>query len=295
MGYKINFEEFKSAFSLPQAVIDEDISKVDGDCLKVVLFIFKNSERDYSVNLLSNLLNIPESKVEEAIEYWISKGILKSDNQTAKLPPVIISSKTAQPKIKVSNSELTYMLECAENCLKRPISSVEYKTIVHIWEYLKLPADVIIMAIEYCVSIDKANVRYIERVCTTWADNSITTHELAEQYLSTLKKAGEYEGKIKKLLSIDRALIESERECIYKWASEYKFSLEMVKLAYEKTITAINKLSFPYMNKILISWREKGYKTVDEVKSGKLSKASANPSYDIEEIDKYWDEVPKLV
>ncbi len=184
-----------------------------------------------------------------------------------------------------------------ESILSRPITSAEHKTVVHILEFLRLPADVILMAIEYCVSIDKVNARYIEKVCTTWADNGINTHELAEQYLNLLKQSRLNEMKVQKIFGIEsRNLIDSERNFINRWLNEFKFNVDIIKLAYEKTINAIGKLAFPYINKILLSWYEKGYKTLEDVETNELPKKTEkkSTSYDIDELDRFWDNVPKL-
>ena len=190
MAYKINFERYSENFSLPAEIAGDEISTVAGDYLKVILLIFKNADKNYSANLLSNLLNLPEKRVSEAISYWISRGILiEQDSEKISPEVIVISKRTPQPVFppkESMNGELAFLLECMENQLKRPITSVEYKSIVHIMETIRLPADVILMAVEYCTSIEKANIRYIEKVCATWADNGITTHELAEQYLSLI-------------------------------------------------------------------------------------------------------------
>ena len=303
MAYKINFERYSENFSLPAEIVGDEISTVNGDYLKVILLIFKNSDKNYSANLLSNLLNLPEKQINEAISYWISKGILIEQASGRISPEVIVMSKrTPQPAFppkEAINNELAFLLECMENQLKRPITSMEYKSIVHIMETIRLPADVILMAVEYCISIDKANIRYIEKVCATWADHGITTHELAEQYLTLQKQARQEETKIKKLFGIqDRNLIESEKEHIHRWLHQFEYDISMIKLAYEKTVNAIGKLSFPYINKILSSWKEKGYAAPDEVlaneNSGRKKTSFLSSSLDIDEIDRLWDNVPKL-
>lgn len=303
MTYRINFESYASNFSLPQCIVDDDLAQLDDVCLKVILLIFRNADKNYSINLLSNLLGVNEQRVNEAIRYWIDRGLLSPQESDPVDSNVFVLSKkapTAVPAPKTgSNSELSYLLECMENQLKRPITSVEYKSVVHILEYIKLPADVILMAIEYCISIDKVNARYIEKVCATWADNGITTHERAEQYLSFLKQSRQNEAAVRKLFGIeDRKLIDSERESINRWFNEYHFDQDMIRLAYERTIKTISKLSFPYINKILSSWSEKGYTCTADVETGegfgRSVRSERGSSYDIDELDRYWDKVPKL-
>ena len=103
---------------------------------------------------------------------------------------------------------------------------------------------------------------------------------------------------MKKLLGIEnRALTEAERGFIRKWFEEYHFSLEMIGAAYERMIQWIGKLSFPYMNKILTSWHEQGFATVEEAESEKKAqsgKKENEATYDLEEIERFWDRVPTL-
>lgn len=306
MSYRINFEAYQNNFAIPKCIVDDSFESLDPIYLKVILLIFMNADKNYSSNLLSNLLNVSEDKINKAIQYWIDKKLLIPTETKKVSPAVVLSSKSTQAPCSqsqslVSSKELTYLLECMENLLQRPITSVEHKTIVHILEFIKLPADVVLMALEYCVSIDKVNARYIEKVCANWADNGIVTHELAEQYLKLLKQSKTNQRKVQKLFGIEsRALTDSEREFINRWFDQFGFDLDVIKYAYEKTIASIGKLAFPYINKILLSWYEQGYKTLDDILSAeaepknKQKKSTKKTSYDVEELDEFWNNVPKL-
>lgn len=301
MAYKINFEAYSNNFALPQAIIDDDFDKLDVIDLKVVLLIFKNSNKNYSTNLLSNLLNVSEAQIIKSLELWTSKGVLiNMPNEKISPAAVMLPNVSQQAAYNIkpaNNAELSFLLDSMEERLKRPITSVEHKAIIHILEYIKLPADVIMMAIEYCVSVDKVNARYLEKVCASWADRGINTHELAEQSLNILKQTNKNAEKVKKAFGItDRNLIDSEREHISRWFNEFNFNIDVIKLAFERTISAINKLSFPYINKILSSWHEKGFKSIEDITAtGGYSKPQKDTtSYDIDDIDKFWDKVPKL-
>lgn len=301
MSYKINFETLSDNFVLPAGIVDQDFQSLDSVFLKVIVMIYKNSAKNYSVNLLSNLLNIPENKIIQAINYWTQKGILISLKEDAIKPEIMVIAKTKPTFKPTDNTELKFLLECMENILARPVTSVEHKTIVHILEFVRLPADVILMAIEYCISIDKVNARYIEKVCLNWADKGITTHEAAEQYLNFIKHSKITESKVQKMFGLqDRNLIDSEREFIRKWTDDFKFDMDVIKLAYERTVGAIGKVAFAYINKILETWSERGYTSIEDIMQnegkGKSANTSTqkNTSYDIDELDRFWDKVPKL-
>lgn len=302
MQYKINFEQYASHFALPCEIVNDELAGLDALYLKTALLIFKNADKHYSVNLLSNLLGEREERIEEAVFYWIRRGVLIEAERSAQTGGVPVlsgrsASMSSQPR-KDTPPELSYLLECTETLIGRTISPAEYKTIIHILEYLKMPADVILMAIDYCFTAGKMNARYLEKVCAAWTDNGIVTHELAEEYLTFLKQERSNETAVKKLLGIEnRALSEKERSFVRKWFEEYHFSLEMISAAYERMIKWIGKLSFPYMDKILSSWHEQGFTNADETKAEKRTQNMEQgdaATYDLNEIERFWDQVPQL-
>lgn len=78
---------------------------------------------------------------------------------------------------------------------------------------------------------------------------------------------GSNEHKIRTILGIyDRALTQTEKKYISAWTEELNISPELVSLAYDKTVENTGKLSFAYMNKILVSWHGEGIKDADGVK-----------------------------
>ena len=63
----------------------------------------------------------------------------------------------------------------------------------------------------------------------------------------------------------NRGLTADNRRCISTWFYTYGFNIEMITLAYERTVDKIGKVSFPYINKILQSWHENHITTPEEV------------------------------
>lgn len=297
MPYKINYEAFSNNFALPKEIIDDNFDSLNPIYLKAIILIYNNSYKYLSANLISNLLKVEENIVREAINYWIGKGLLIGSEKPSIKKEAVVLPKTAANPIPQSR-ELSFLLECVEGKFKRPLSTVEYKSIVHILEFIRLPADVILMAVEYCISINKANFSYIEKVCINWAEKGIINHDIAEQYLSLLKQTQQNETKIKQLFGIqNRNLTEYESKLIMTWINEYKFSIEVIKIAFEKTVAATNKVAFAYMNKILSNWYQSGFKTIEDIQNSDIKRNSVqekSSSYNIDDLDKFWDIVPKL-
>lgn len=301
MNYKINFNNYKNNFSLPMLVVADDLKDVNSDYLKIILMIFKNPDKDYSVNLLSNLLNLPEEIVTDAINYWINKGVLL-DSEGTTLPVQIISSikPMIPPEKPINDGELKFLLSSVQTMLGRPATSIDIKTITYVYEYYRLPADVILMAVQFCVEKGKNSIKYIEAVCTSWYDKGIVNHAMAEEYLKQAAFQTTNEGKVKQMFGIaGRNLLSSEEKFIISWFAEFNFSLDVIELAYEKTIKNTGKVAFAYTNKILLNWHKKGYKTLDDIVTNEQTEmresgSTSDKSYDLDMLDKYWDKVPTL-
>lgn len=69
---------------------------------------------------------------------------------------------------------------------------------------------------------------------------------------------------IKRLLGHKNNPTEIEKECYLKWINQWKFSHEMVLLAVQQTIYAIDP-SFKYLDSILVNWYAQKIKTPEDV------------------------------
>ena len=108
MTYRINFNQYANHFALPQEIVSDDIAEMDALYLKTALLIFKNADKHYSVNLLSNLLGQPEKRIEEALSYWVRRGLLIEDKQAEPAANVaVLSKRTVQQRRENTPPELT--------------------------------------------------------------------------------------------------------------------------------------------------------------------------------------------
>ena len=113
-------------------------------------------------------------------------------------------------------------------------------------------------------SINRKNFYYIRKTALEWLENGIDTIEAAEERMRVLEEMKCWEGEVKRALEIyGRNLVTKEKEFCESWRI-YGISPELIHFAYEKCIEKTAKLSFPYINKLLISWHQKGFKTVAE-------------------------------
>ena len=74
----------------------------------------------------------------------------------------------------------------------------------------------------------------------------------------------------------DRVPSPSEEKYLMSWDS-MGFDDEAIELAYDKTVVKCKELKWAYMNKILMSWHEKGLHSVEQIQSGDRHEGRKNP------------------
>lgn len=315
MVYKLSFGSYQGIFALPAQAADNYINEASQNDLKVLIYVFRHSGKPLETAGICAALKMTSEQLSGSLNFWASRGMFSFAPENADVKPSekvngqprseqeTTSEKAAAHKVldipaqygqqeiarkSQSNPEIKFMLESVPDQLGRLISPAECSTLVYLYEGAGLPADVIVMLVGYCVSFGKGNMRYIEKMAISWAEEGIDTYEKAESKICVLEERRGFEGQVRSMMGIsDRALSPTEHKYIAQW-SGWKMPAELVKLAYDIGVARTGKLSFPYINKILNSWHDKGYTTAEQArnenKKGKSAdKGGKAPSFDIDE------------
>lgn len=317
MDYKINLGAWTSVFAVPSAVVDKYILLASGSAIKVLLFVLRNCDKELSTNDIAINLKLSEETVSDAINFWIQAGLL-TDNEGV-LEPNTEQSEVAKPLsfvAKVENKavnvrkvderkvgelspseiaeriegsdEIKALFKTASMILGKPLNYTDQRTLLRITDYIGMNADIVIILLRYCKSIDKCNMRYVESVATAWVEEGIKTHNDADKKIAALKRKNKLASKIKTAFGIERNLSKTENEYIETWSVSYKMSFDMILAAYEIMCKNVSKISFAYINKILSNWNDEGIHTVDKISESKKFKKVDNDdaSYDLDEFEK---------
>lgn len=313
--YKIDYAIWNRIFAVPSEVVDKHIVTASSVSIKVLLLILRNAENPITIEQMSEKLGISKADICDAANYWVSYGILKNEEKeisekTSKIKqeqtecvnvvkvthsPLRLSGKELEEAVN-NSKELKFLLERAEKILEKHLIPSEAGILVSLNNWAGISVDVILMVITYCTSIGKNSLRSIERIALDWNDKGYDTHEKVEKYIQKLTDDNKNENSVKSDFGIyDRNLSAKEKMLIDTWFNEYRFNLDMIHLAYEKTIDRTGKLSFPYINTILKSWFENEIHTTDQVLKldadfeKAKTKEKTKTSYDIENLDEMYD------
>lgn len=163
-----------------------------------------------------------------------------------------------------------------ERRLGKALSPADLKMLLSVYDYLALPAEVILMLATWCIEDTerkygpgrKPRLSQIRKEAFVWHRLGVDTPEAADAHIKSLSALRDRERTLLPLLGIaGRAPVEGERKYINAWV-EMGFSDEAIALAYEKTVLKKGSLNWAYMNSILRSWHQKNLHSLREIEAG---------------------------
>ncbi len=305
-------------FAVPCEVADSCLADCTGEQLKSLLLLLRAGAGNTG-GLSLSAAGLTEEDFHASLCHWMEKGVLcqrdgaLSVSGTGVCPGMPAAVPEAPEKKKkplageaprytaqeidraVSDSpQLGTVLELCQQSLGKLLNFADTQRLFSFHDWLGLPGDVILMLVEFCVSLGKRNMSYIEKVAIEWADRGIDSMEKAEELIREQEKRGCLEAKLRSLFGLGaRALSAKEKEYIRRWTAELSYDYDMIAAAYERTVNNTGKAALPYINSILESWAAKGYKTPGEAageKKEQKSQKQQDGGIDLDAYQKWsWD------
>jgi DnaD/phage-associated family protein len=195
-----------------------------------------------------------------------------------------------------SSEEIYFLMQEAQVVLGRPISTGDSGILLMLYDNDGLPVDVIIMLLQYAVSVCKANMKYIEKTGIGWASEGINNLEKAEKKIQDLNRANISWKKFENIIGIyHRSPSAREEEAVSRWLDDWNYSEELVKEAYDRCVNANGKYVLKYMDSIVKRWHTQGIVTIEQALAENASRhkkknslrGDNEASYNIEEYENY--------
>lgn len=162
------------------------------------------------------------------------------------------------------DSDLKHLFNEIQTVLQYTINGTEQGELLALYEYYHFDVASILLAAEYCVSMEKRRVSYIVTVMKRWYELDICTYAQIEAEIIRLTDIKSFESKVLKAFGVETKPSKQQLEYISKWRS-MGFSLEMLEIAYERCVNNTNKLSFKYIDTILNNWSGKSITSPQQV------------------------------
>lgn len=292
--------------------IDDYMIQANGEFVKVYLFLLRHLDdpcQTLTLSKIADCLNNTEKDILRAFRYWESQGLLKLEKDSEghisalelnKIPvsasaPAEIAEAAQmtgqEPQKAVSNKaipldsfkaqkELKSLLYVAEQYLGKTLTKTDIDAITYFYDTLGMSASLIEYLIESCVENNHKSIHYIKKVAIAWAEEGINTVETARQ------QSLNYNKNCYTILNAfgirNRGPADYELDYIRKWTEEFGFTLDIIREAVNRTISATHQPNFEYTDKILSDWNEKQVRHLQDISSldvaFKKEKAAKKPS-----------------
>lgn len=295
MTYSVTMGAWNSVFAVPACVVDDHMKLAGAAQLKVLLYLLRHGGDGITLDSLAFAIGQKPSDTQDAIDYWVNCGLLHDGGIQSRpekpassivqpetsppLPEASVSNalgQTQERKSPVTRDRIRYpfdecmryvaedgtlknMLTAVEATLGKQLTHTEVTCFVTLVKWHGLPCTVVPMLAQYCKSIGKANMSYIEATGIGWAAEEIDNFEKAEKKISALTAKRKAWNTVRSALEIpERKATDSELKFCDLWINGQHIDVELIRHAYDKCIDKNGKLSFAYMNGILKRYFEQG-------------------------------------
>lgn len=258
----------------------------DGDAALLYIAVLKNRGSADDEKVRAQLGWDPD-KFRRALHALSQQGLVAlpgtAGQRPAPPPPAPSPAADARPEYTradmaraLEGAEFASLTGAVEEKLGKKLTTPDLAILLGLYDQLGLPADVIFLLVGFCGERTvhrygpgrKPTLRQIEKEGYTWARLGLMTQESAAAYIRKYQHSREALPRMMRLLRLgDRAPSPSEEKYLMSWEG-MGFDDASIELAYDKTVVKCKELKWAYMNKILLSWHEKGLHTLAQIQSG---------------------------
>ena len=313
MQYRLSASLWGQVFAVPAVIVDKHLKLCGAVALKVILLMLRSPGEFCDVASLSQRLSLDKSDISDALNYWVEAGILEDNSAVAvEIKPTapvlkqeeqvvaevkapLVSPSVSSQRIRFCRDEITQLVDKdktlhslvdeAQQIFGKPFTSADLDVLTALYSHYGLSAHFIVTLLHYCVLVGKRGMAYAESVATSWLNDGIDD-KTVDAHIEKLMGRRSVEGKLRSAFGMDRNFITRERQFISKWFEEWNLNIELVVLAYEKTVEKTGKMAFSYMDKILSTWTQQGFKTVEQAKNEKRASNVIPTSSQADDIER---------
>lgn len=288
---KLNFQQ--DVIVLPASVLSA-CADADAAAMRVLLWLASDLSLAEKPKQLAKLADCDLRMVKAALTFWQFSDVLAKDAEE-EATPVMASAPTPAPKETAApapekkplqrasemptytTDEIAKMLETratmrmlideAQREIGKMFNSNDINIIVGMRDYLGLGEEAILLILAHCKRIGKKTMRAAEQYAFSLVDRGITEAEQVNEAIRVSEALHTFEGEVRTLFGMkSRALTSRESKMLEKWVS-FGYGIDVVKLAYEMTVSATNEASVPYANAILERWNADGLQTLEQIQA----------------------------
>ena len=266
---------------------------LDASYLRVLLWISSDLSLVKKPKQLAKLASCDAKQLSVILDFWKNNGVFLSEDgeqaeESAKVAhqeKTIKMAEVEKPKhlhradelpnytsveladLMEKRAGVRALIDEAQRILGKIFNLSEVNILVGMLDYLGMSEECVLMLLAHCKRIEKTSLRAIEKYAIDLADREITTPAALEEEFRAAEEFRSLAGQVRSLFGMKaRALTGRESKCLKAWLA-MGYDIEVIRLAYEMTVTATNEPSVPYANAILERWNAEGWKNLEEIQA----------------------------
>ena len=267
--------------SMTAAAADRLVKGGNGDAALLYLHLLRRGGL-FEAEAARKALGWTDARVQETYRALAGLGLVRPD---ADLSPASAPPEPESPpdytaadiaREMEGGGVFPQLVRELERRLGKVLSPADLKMLYTIYDFLALPAEVILLLTTWCTEETerkygpgrKPRMSQLRKEAFLWKRLGVDTPEAADAHVRHLSALRDRERSLLPRLGIaGRAPVEGERKYLASWV-ELGFDDETIALAYERTVMKKGALNWAYMNSILKSWHQKGLHTRQQVEEG---------------------------
>ena len=251
-------------------VVDNLIACCDGDSALLYLYLVRQGS-SFNERTALRALGFTRDRYDRAVHTLTNLHLVTTPTEAQ---PKKTTTTTHPPRYTAAemrarrdgDHRFASVCQTAELVLGRTLTESQLRTLMNAYEYLGLPADVLIDLLTY-LHREKGVVsrRDIEEQAYLWADMGIFTAEAATEFL--VRREAEKPLMNEMLRALDMAGRDPAPE-EYRYLSSFihnGFDAQAIGLAKDRMYARLGKFSWKYLKGILDNWHQKGLHTAAEI------------------------------
>ena len=259
------------AITISESAADNLIARKDGAAALIYLYLLRTGG-DVSADDIAGALGLSIGDARTGLYALTTMGLISE-------APDRHSADSFTPEVlarAMKNEEFAFIAHEVENIFAVEFGGEELKRLYNIYHNLGLPAEVILHMSQFFKNEvrrkygpgRRLSMPALEKMAFEWKRLGIVTLEEAESYIRRSEQRSSMEGEIKRALNLSgRRFSAGERVFIDSWL-DMGFGPDAFAIAAERTLNRVHSLNFKYMDKIFLSWHNKGLHTAQEIEKG---------------------------
>lgn len=316
MKYKIDVPRFGKFFTVPGKAEDY-LKTADARYFKVLLCLLcsNSSVADLESVAESCGKEVTVAVAEDALIFWTTAEVISAEPldgcEASKTKPAAVAasaeikqpaappapSNAARASVRYSNKEIAEKLrenddlktlfDEVQRIFGRTLNNTETVGFINIYEYYGYDVPSIVMIADFCRSIGKPKIAYIETVARDWFSRGICDFAQVESEIIKQTKQHDFNTAAARVLGIEGRLTKKQEEYFSQW-KDWGFDEKTIDLAGERCRENKNKTDIRYVNGILSRWKREGLMTAEAVEEQERQfrenggkRESSEESYDL--------------